>query len=259
MMKPSPYVTPESETFWEGCKSGKLLYQVCKQCGHKQFYPRVHCVLCGGEELAWAESSGMGTIRTFTVVYRAPSASFKVPYALALVEVEEGFTMMSNILGAGPEELTIGKRVVVDFEQGVDGMVIPQFRLYLSFEQLVPGKMYGESRLLCDHEKVEQWNAIYPELAGQRTTKHMPPGMSAVIVMDTYDTALKGRPKGNVHGSQTFEMYAPVPIGETVATRLYVEDKFIKKDKKWVVVRTESTTSQGVLAFEGKMQILWAE
>jgi len=126
--KPSPRISAETQPFWDGCRQGELLYQLCRGCGRVQFYPRALCAGCGATSLEWRRSRGEGTIHTVTVVYRAPSPAFRgdVPYAIALVDLDEGYRMMANVLGPDPESLMIGDRVRVVFETRGD-LVLPQF------------------------------------------------------------------------------------------------------------------------------------
>lgn len=118
MDKPIPRPTAETAPFWEGCRRGELLYQRCRACGHAQFYPRSLCAACSATDLEWLPSSKRGTIHSFTVVQRAPTEAFKadVPYVLALVDLEEGFRMMLNVLGASPDQVRIGQPVRIVFE-----------------------------------------------------------------------------------------------------------------------------------------------
>lgn len=128
-VKPLPAVTVETQPFWRACAAGTLLYQQCKACGRVQFYPRTVCARCRGPELDWKPSGGKGAIYTYTVVHRAPSAAFKadVPYAIALVDLEEGFRIMVNVLGCDPGEIRIGMPVAIGFERrGDDGVHVPQ-------------------------------------------------------------------------------------------------------------------------------------
>jgi uncharacterized protein len=130
-MKPGPRVTGETAPFWEACGRGELTYQQCLSCDAIQFPPRNHCVLCLGDALAWRRSAGRGTVHSFTVVQRAPSAAFRedVPYVLALVDLDEGFRMMMNVLGCAPGDVTIGARVTITFETREDGSSLPQAEL----------------------------------------------------------------------------------------------------------------------------------
>jgi uncharacterized OB-fold protein len=81
--------------------------------------------------MVWTQVSGLGTIYTFTVNYRAPAPFFKtrLPYVVAIVGLDEGPRLMANILGAAPQDVAIGKRVKVVFEKGSDEITLPQFEL----------------------------------------------------------------------------------------------------------------------------------
>jgi uncharacterized protein len=126
--KPAPRISAETQPFWDGCRQGELRYQLCRDCGRVQFYPRALCAGCGATALEWRRSRGEGSIHTVTVVYRAPSPAFRgdVPYAIALVDLDEGYRMMANVLGPDPEGLAIGARVRVVFETRGD-VSLPQF------------------------------------------------------------------------------------------------------------------------------------
>lgn len=128
MAKPVPVATAETAAFWEGCRQGELRYQHCLGCGRAQFYPRVLCAACGGARLEWRRSRGTGTVHAVTVVYRPPAPAFKadVPYAIALVDLDEGFRMMANVIGGDAEAVAIGDRVTLTFEQR-GASALPQF------------------------------------------------------------------------------------------------------------------------------------
>jgi len=126
--KPLPPVTADTRPFWDRCRAGQLSYQRCAACGRVQFYPRVLCAACGGRALDWERSAGLGRVHAVTVVYRAPSPAFRadVPYAIALVDLDEGFRMMANVVGCDPETVAIGDRVRLRFEARGD-IALPQF------------------------------------------------------------------------------------------------------------------------------------
>ena len=125
--KPVPRANADTRPFWEACNEGRLLYQRCGGCGAAQFYPRSLCARCGASELSWAEAEPRGTVHSFTVVHRAPSAAFKedVPYVLALVDLADGFRMMMNVVGCDPDAVRIGMPVRIVFEDRA-GQKIPQ-------------------------------------------------------------------------------------------------------------------------------------
>jgi uncharacterized OB-fold protein len=126
--KPEPPITGETQPFWDGCAAAELRYQVCRECRHAQFYPRALCAGCGGVDLEWRRSQGEGRVYAVTVVERAPSAAFRadVPYVIVLVDLDEGFRMMANVVGDDRLEAAIGDRVRVVFERR-GAMTVPQF------------------------------------------------------------------------------------------------------------------------------------
>lgn len=131
MEKPIPRPTAETREFWEACARGELVYQVCAACRHVQFYPRQHCTACQGKKMEWFPSAGAGSVYSHTTVHRAPTAAFKadVPYVIALVDMDEGFRMMVNVLGCDPGLVRIGTRVRIVFREAAGGVRLPQAEL----------------------------------------------------------------------------------------------------------------------------------
>jgi uncharacterized OB-fold protein len=128
---PAPVVNADSRPYWEGARQGKLLLQRCGDCGTLRFFPRYLCTACGSDRTEWAEASGRGTVHSFTIVHRAafPEFQARTPYVVALVDLEEGPRMMTNIVGDDALAVSIGDAVVVEFEaRGTDGAKVPQFR-----------------------------------------------------------------------------------------------------------------------------------
>ncbi len=125
-----PEITPDTAAFWEGCREGRLLIQCCGACGHRQFYPRLVCSACGQLAPAWVEASGKGTVESFTVMRQAisPAYAADVPYVLAIIRLAEGPTMMSNVIGCDPDEVSIGMPVRVAFEPLTPEIALPKFR-----------------------------------------------------------------------------------------------------------------------------------
>jgi uncharacterized OB-fold protein len=131
-----PRPTPETAAWWEGCRKGELLIQSCTQCGNQQFYPRITCTVCMSDNLEWARSSGRGRVLTYTICRRPVSEAYAddVPYVIALVQLEEGPRMMSNIVECDPESITSGMDLEVVFESWTEEITIPQFRPVASAE-----------------------------------------------------------------------------------------------------------------------------
>ena len=122
---------PDTAPFWRATKDHELRYQVCDDCAAVVFYPRRHCTQCLGGALSWRTSAGQGEIYSFSVVRlsRHPFFGPRAPYAVALIDLAEGFRMMSNVVGpADPgAELSIGQRVALEWEDH-DELAIPLFR-----------------------------------------------------------------------------------------------------------------------------------
>lgn len=127
--KPLPEVDAISAPFFEAAAQGKLLYQQCGACGHRQFYPRGLCTACGGMP-EWAEASGRGTVHTFTIVRQYGAEPFKseLPYVVAIIELEEGVRMMGNVTGIDPEAVQIGMPVSAYALLAEPNIAIPYWR-----------------------------------------------------------------------------------------------------------------------------------
>ncbi|WP_329165692.1 Zn-ribbon domain-containing OB-fold protein [Streptomyces sp. NBC_01717] len=91
----------------EGLAAGELRFQRCSECERAVFHPRVLCPHCGAESLEWHTSSGTGTVYASTVLHKRGSD----PYNVALIDLDEGFRMMSRVEGVAPEDVHIGSRV----------------------------------------------------------------------------------------------------------------------------------------------------
>ena len=118
----APAVTPETQPFWEAATAGRLLVKRCTACGESHHYPRPLCPFCGSDRTEWREASGRGSVYSYSVMRRAP-----VPYALAYVTLDEGVTMMTNIVDCDLDAIRIGQSVRVVFKATEDGPPVPMF------------------------------------------------------------------------------------------------------------------------------------
>ncbi len=127
---PLPVMTTLSKEYWDGCKAERLLYQHCRNCDEVIFFPKYLCPNCMSHDLEWLQSSGRGKILTFTVTYESAPPAFyaAVPYAVAIIELEEGFRMMSNLVECDFEELECEMPVEVVFDAVTDEVTLPKFR-----------------------------------------------------------------------------------------------------------------------------------
>lgn len=125
---PVPHASSHiSAPFWEACRAEELCYQRCEACGLANFPPTEHCRQCLSNGLVWTASSGVGEIYSWTVVYRPVTAEFAPPYAPAIVSLDEGYQMLTNIIGVAPDELRVGMRVQVQFHAIGPDVTLPYF------------------------------------------------------------------------------------------------------------------------------------
>ena len=131
--RPQPrFPEPDTQPFWDATRENKLMYQVCNGCSGVIFYPRAHCPSCGGLENTWKESTGNGTVYTYSVVMQSRHPAFKDlgPYAVAYVDLDEGFRLMSNIVNVKDpiHDISCGMKVKVFWHKQGDGEIsLPMF------------------------------------------------------------------------------------------------------------------------------------
>jgi uncharacterized protein len=119
---PAPVATPESEAFWKAASEGKFLVKRCADCGRVHWYPRAICPFCFSDRTEWVPGSGKGTIYTYSVMRRAPE-----PYCIAYVTLDEGPTMMTNIVDCDLNSIRIGQKVKLVFKPTDGGPPMPMF------------------------------------------------------------------------------------------------------------------------------------
>jgi len=125
---PVPHPDADSARFWAATLAGRLELPRCRSCGQLVWYPRRRCPGCHGDDLDWEVLSGLGTVYASTVVHRAPeSFAGPVPYVVALVDLDEGARLMTNIVDCPPETVAIGMRVGVTFQRVSDQAALPLF------------------------------------------------------------------------------------------------------------------------------------
>ena len=115
--RPAPVADADSAPYWTAAHDGRLVVQHCTECGANQLYPRDRCLVCRGP-VEWVEASGRGTVYSFTVIRQNYSRPFRdwIPYVVALVDLEEGPRVMTNIVDCEPDAVRIGMAVRARFE-----------------------------------------------------------------------------------------------------------------------------------------------
>jgi uncharacterized OB-fold protein len=128
--KPLPIPDSDSEEFWEGCKRHELLIQRCEQCNSYRYPPRSICPKCFSMNTKWEKASGRGEVYTFSVVRVPPAPEWEpdIPYTIGVIQLDEGVRMVSNIVGCRPEDIQIGMKVEVVFDDVTDKSTIPKFK-----------------------------------------------------------------------------------------------------------------------------------
>lgn len=129
-LKPLPRSTPESDPFWEACSRHVLELQRCDACHQFWFPPSHRCIHCLSDAWTWTPVSGRGQVYTFTVFHRAYHRAFtdEIPYAVAVVELEEGPRLISNVVGCAPGEVRVGMPVSVVFEDVTEDTTLFKFQ-----------------------------------------------------------------------------------------------------------------------------------
>ena len=124
-----PPVTETTQPFWDGTREKRFLVQWCVDCAQPVFFPREVCPGCLGTNLEWRPSTGRGVVHAVTVEYKPqnPAMADRAPYAVALVDLDDGIRMLSNVVGCPPEEITVGMPVQVTWEELSDGRNLPLF------------------------------------------------------------------------------------------------------------------------------------
>lgn len=127
--KPLPAADPATREYWEAARRGELRLPRCVDCGRFHFYPRTLCPHCGGVNLEWQPGSGYGEVYSLTIVQRAPSPAFEndVPYVVAVIALDEGPHLMSNVVNISPQLVRIGQRVRIGFRSVGEGEALPVF------------------------------------------------------------------------------------------------------------------------------------
>ena len=128
--KPLPLITETSKVFYDGCKRGELLYQFCQTCDEVIWLPKQFCPKCMSRDLEWKPSTGKGKIYMFTVTsdFCPPQFMEDLPYAVAVIRMDEGYKMMSNIVECDFDALRIDMPVEVVFEPVTEEITLPKFR-----------------------------------------------------------------------------------------------------------------------------------
>lgn len=130
--KPLPALTDLTRPFWTAAKNRQLLLQKCRHCATFQFFPKPWCIECGSRELDWTEAKPFGTVYSFTISRTVgmnfPGWAHDLPVLMCLIDLDDGARMYGQVTDCKPDDLKIGMRVSVHFEDISDEAGIPKFR-----------------------------------------------------------------------------------------------------------------------------------
>ena len=130
-VKPLPIVDVQSKPFWSACNEERLVIQQCKACGTNRFPATHYCANCQSDSYDWVESSGKGKVFSWIIVNHPVPGDIwgdAVPYAVGLIELDEGVRMVSNIIDCDHKKIVGDMRVEVTFEQAGDEFKLPKFK-----------------------------------------------------------------------------------------------------------------------------------
>ena len=127
--RPLPVPTPETKHFWDGTRAGELRLQRCDDCRHVYFPPRPFCPKCASRKVSIEKAAGKGRLYSY-VIHHRPAPGFTPPYAIAVVKLDEGPRMMTNIVGCPqtPDALVLDMPLEVVFERQTDQITLPFFK-----------------------------------------------------------------------------------------------------------------------------------
>jgi uncharacterized OB-fold protein len=123
-----PPVSEAAVPFWDATSEGRLVLPWCTGCEQPIWYPRASCPACRGSDIEWREASGRATVYAVTVEHSAQTRALEVPYAVALVDLDEGVRLLTNVVGVPADRVAVGDRVGVTWEPLSDGRQLPLFQ-----------------------------------------------------------------------------------------------------------------------------------
>ena len=128
--KPLPKINADTKEFWEGCKEHVIRVQKCADCGLVRWPPSFICPQCHSRKTDWIASTGKGSVYTFVVNHIAYHPAFQedLPYVVAVVELDEGPHLITNIVGCAPSEVRCDMPVEVVWDDITNEFSLPKFR-----------------------------------------------------------------------------------------------------------------------------------
>jgi uncharacterized OB-fold protein len=128
---PPPLANAVTLPFWQAAAEHRLVVQRCNDCGRTRLPPAPLCPACRSSASDWNELSGRGEIYTYTIVHRPVAAGQELPFVIAVIALDDagGVRMISNVVGAAPDDVRIGAPVELVWEDMSAELAVPRFRL----------------------------------------------------------------------------------------------------------------------------------
>ena len=128
--KPLPQPNADTKPFWDGCREHQLRFQKCQSCHHVRWPPSLICPMCYSYDTEWIVANGKGRVYTFAIYHQAYHKAFAndLPYVTAIIELEEGLHLLSNIVDCSPEKVRCDMPVAVIWDDISDEFSLPRFR-----------------------------------------------------------------------------------------------------------------------------------
>ncbi|MBN2059213.1 MAG: OB-fold domain-containing protein [Deltaproteobacteria bacterium] len=128
--KPLPQPNPDTQPFWNGYGKHELRFQKCDDCGHVRWQASMICPMCYSTDTGWIVARGRGKVYSYVVYHRAyhPAFNGDLPYVVAVVELDEGPHLLTNIVGCPPEDAFCEMPVEVSWDDVAEGISLPKFR-----------------------------------------------------------------------------------------------------------------------------------
>jgi uncharacterized OB-fold protein len=127
-VRPAPVLTDDNHEFWEAARDGRLVAQSCSSCGRLRHPPRPMCPHCHSLDHQLVELSGRGVVYSYALLHHPQNPLFDYPVVAALVDLDEGVRLVTNLVDIASGDVRIGLPVAVDFTPTADGMAVPVFR-----------------------------------------------------------------------------------------------------------------------------------
>jgi uncharacterized protein len=126
--RPAPLLNDDNHVYWEAARDGRLVTQKCQGCGRLRHPPRPMCPVCHSLDVEHIDLSGDGVVYSFAILHHPQNPAFEYPVLAALIDLDEGVRMLSNLVDIDPRDINIGMPVTVEFRPTRHDGAVPVFK-----------------------------------------------------------------------------------------------------------------------------------